>query len=101
MTSRNNSSDARPICQNLLEKGYIVETANAEPDVGKALFDESETYRTATTGEMADIRMAEDYREDDTVVSLSNIMRMRFVVTVKPEPLSGDPLSELYCSTYV
>ena len=70
MNSRNNSSDARPICQNLLEKGYIVETSNAEPDVGKTLFDESETYRTATTGEMADIRMAEDYREDDTVVSI-------------------------------
>ena len=71
MTSRNRSSDARPICQNLLEKGYIVETISTESDAGKAVFDESETYRTATTVEMADIRMAEDYREDDTVVSVT------------------------------
>ena len=96
MTSRNNSSDARPICQNLLEKGYIVETTKVETDVGKALFDESETYRTATTGEMADIRMAEDYREDDTVVS--NIMRIRFVVRYGKETVVQtnkriDPLS--------
>ena len=67
MNSRNNSSDARPICQNLLEKGYIL--PNVEPDAGKTLFDESETYRAATTEEMTDIRMAEDYKEQDTVVS--------------------------------
>ena len=67
MNSRNNSSDARPICQNLLEKGYIL--PNADLDAGKTLFDESETYRAATTEEMTDIRMAEDYKEHDTVVS--------------------------------
>ena len=67
MNSRNNSSDARPICQNLLEKGYIL--PNADLNAGKTLFDESETYRAATTEEMTDIRMAEDYKEHDTVVS--------------------------------
>ena len=67
MNSRNNSSDARPICQNLLEKGYIL--PNIEPDAGKTLFDESEAYRAATTEEMTDIRMTEDYKEHDTVVS--------------------------------
>ena len=70
MNSRNNSSDARPICQNLLEKGYIL--PNADLDAGKTLFDESETYRAATTEEMTDIRMAEDYKEHDTVVSIAS-----------------------------
>ena len=69
MTSRNSSSDARPICQNLLEKGYIIESAAALADDDSSVFGESKTYRTATAGEMVDIRAAEDYREDDTVVS--------------------------------